>query len=223
MNNINFFLIRHAESTANANGKNEIGQDPDTALTDKGEEQAKKLGTKLSKLDIPDKEYLFIRSSSYKRAFDTAKIALKTAEWYEWETEIKITDALVEYNPGDFKGMKRDELYADHEVVEKMDKMNMWFPFPNGETLRQTQRRAISYIENNIIYNKDILALAEIRDVNVVVFSHGMTIRTILKSILGFDSGMVWKLRIDNASISSLTFNDKGWFINSINDIGHLI
>jgi len=215
MNDINIYLVRHGESTANII-PDMIGQASDTELTENGKEQAKKLGERLGKIiKIPD----FAATSSYKRALDTASIVAKEARW---DGVGYITDALVEYNPGDWRGKHRSEVYKDIKNLKDMMYLGMGFPFPNGESYHQVERRAAPYIEENIIYNKDILALAGKREVNAVLFSHGQTIKCILHQIMGFDGSFLWKIRIGNTSITHLVYNEKGWFLNSINDMGHL-
>lgn len=226
MNDINIYLIRHGESTANVI-PDMIGQAHDTELTDNGREQAAKLGNRFVRshagkgFNRPD----FVASSTYKRAIDTAKIVAKEAEWiigYDDDVKINLTDTLVEYNPGDWRGKSRSEVYKDIESLKGVMYLHMGFQFPNGESYHQVERRAVPFIEENIIYNKDILALAEKKEVNTVLFSHGQTIKAILHYVMGYDQSFLWKIRIGNTSISHLVYNEKGWFLNSINDMGHL-
>lgn len=214
MNDINIFLCRHGESKGNvtATKNNTIGQDPNCELTDLGVEQAKKLANRFK-----GKEFNYIFSSTYRRAADTAICLFK-------ETKIPVihTESLVEYSPGDWKGKERSAIYEDFNCFKDLMYKNMGFLFPNGESLTQVERRASQFLEDNIIYNRKVLAQAKNKEVNVAVFSHGITIRCLLHYILGFNDSMVWKIRIDNASISHVVFNDRGFFINNINDIGHL-
>jgi alpha-ribazole phosphatase len=220
MKNIHIYLCRHGESEANANGLEQIGQDNNTPLTEKGMEQAKKLGERFIDLKakgVPE----FIASSSYKRALDTANIALKQATW-DKACKINITDALVEYNPGDWKGKNRSIIYEDIKNLKAITYQHMGFLFPNGESYAQVERRASVYLEDAVIYNKTLLKLAEKQEVNVVLFSHGMTIKCLLHRIMGFDQSFLWKIHIDNTSVSHIVYNDKGFFLNSINDISHL-
>lgn len=117
MNDINIFLVRHGESTANII-PDMIGQAADTELTENGKEQAKKLGQRLGKIiTMPD----FVASSSFRRAFHTANIVAEAAEWtnIDEQVNINITDTLVEYNPGDWRGKHRSEVYKDINIINK--------------------------------------------------------------------------------------------------------
>jgi 2,3-bisphosphoglycerate-dependent phosphoglycerate mutase len=215
MNDINIFLCRHGESTGNILG-DVIGQDNDTQLTEKGIAQANFLGHRFRNENI---HFDKIFSSTYPRAKATAEIVRKVVGY---KPELILTDALREYNPGSFKGKSRAEIYADFKTMQSMAYLNMGFLFPGGESYMQVERRAATFIEDNIIYNKDILAEAEKKELNIAVFTHGMTAKTIIRYIAGCDQSFMWKIRIGNASISHLVFNDRGWFLNSINDCGHL-
>lgn len=214
MNDINIYLIRHGESEGNI-VPDAIGQSHDTKLTDKGQEQAAKLGKRFS-----DVHFDRIISSTYLRALHTSQIFIENLK--DVPDVISYTDKLVEYNPGDWKGKKRSEIYANPKNFADIHYLHMGFPFPNGETYNQVERRATSCIEDSIIYNKDILKLAESKELNIAVFSHGMTIKTILHYVMGFDQSFMWRVRIGNTAVCHLVYNDKGWFLNSINDERHL-
>ena len=99
----------------------------------------------------------------------------------------------------------------------------MGYLFPEGESYHRVARRAATFIEDSIIYNKAVLELAEKKEVNIAVFSHGMTVKSILHYVMGFDSSFMWKVRIGNTSISHVVYNEKGFFLNGINDEGHLL
>jgi broad specificity phosphatase PhoE len=215
MNDINIYLIRHGESEVNIL-PDMIGQDPDTKLTKNGEEQAAKLGKRFTNTHF-DRVF----SSTYLRALYTSTIFIKNLKNYP--EEIMYSDKIVEYNPGDWKGKKRSEIYANAKNMKDITYLHMGFLFPNGESFHQVERRATTFLEQHIIYNKAVLAEAEKKELNIALFSHGMTIKTILHHIMGFDGSFMWKLKIDNTSVCHLIFGDRGWFLNSINDTGHLL
>lgn len=216
MKDINIYLIRHGESEGNII-PNMIGQEPDTKLTEHGVNQTGRLGKRFLTHGI---SFDCIWSSTYLRAKTTAEVFSKIVRY---EPEIVFTDALVEYNPGDWKGQSRSIIYENFKHMKDITHCHMGFVFPNGESYHQVARRASSFIEDNIIHNKEILKFAEDRDVNVACVSHGQTIKTILHYIMGYDQSFLWKIRLGNTSICHVVFNDKGWFLNSINDMGHLI
>lgn len=217
MHKINIYLIRHGESTANANGLDQIGQDNDTELTDRGAAQANALGRRFLAQDI---RFYSMYSSTYLRAKQTAKIVKKVIRYPQ---PINYTDEIVEYNPGDFKGKTRSEIYANIDELKAITYQNMGYLFPNGESYHRVSRRAATFLEDRIIYNKSTLALAKDMEVNVGVLSHGMTIKAMLFYVMGFDQSFMWRVKIENTSISHIVYNDKGFFLNSINDLGHLL
>lgn len=216
MKDINLYFIRHGESEANII-PDLIGQASDTKLTDNGISQSNLLGHRFLKQGIIFDEII---SSTYLRARTTAEIV---RDIIAYKPELFLTDALVEYSPGDWRGKKRSEIYSDLNSLKSIAYLNMGFLFPNGESYNQVERRASIFLEDNIFYNKNLLTKAEDKELNIALFSHGMTIKCILHYMLGFDPSMLWKMRCDNTSIAHVIYNDKGFFINSVNDIGHLL
>ena len=215
MKDINIYLIRHGESTANII-PDLIGQEPNTELTSNGVNQAGRLGSRFLKAGI---ELDRIYSSTYKRAMDTANIFAKVTGY---KSSMGLSSDLVEYNAGAWKGKRRSDIYADVENIQKLTYLNMNFVFPNGESYMQVERRASSFIEREIVCNKDILAMAEDKSLQIAIFSHGQTIKAILHYILGFDQSFMWKISINNTAVTHLVFGDRGWFLRSLNDTAHL-
>lgn len=216
MNNIKIYVIRHAQSEINARN-DQIGQQSTTPLTELGRQQATLLGKRFIDNKIKfDKVF----ASTYTRAIDTAKIATNIDNR---GGEIHYDPRLIEYNPGDWVGRKRSEVYADPKNVMAVANLQMGFQFPNGDTLHQVERKVSTFVEEEIIYNKEILALAEERNVNIAIFSHGITIKCLLYYILGFNPIYIWNLHIYNTGLSLLYYNDRGWLVKSINDTGHLL
>lgn len=209
-------LIRHGQSTSNQN-PDLMGQTPDVPLSEKGVKQAQRLFHRISAEWQP---YDIFYSSTYTRAFQTASIATNYSK-----DIIQVSD-LREYSAGDWTGCSRAETVT-LPVAARMGLLNHNFLPPNGESLAQVERRASLWLENEILYNKEKMAvaqhLAKTKQVaNYYVFSHGMTIKCLLHYILGFDKAMTWKVTIENTSISKLYFGKDGWRLLSINDHAHL-
>jgi probable phosphoglycerate mutase len=207
----NLYLIRHAQSEVNARG-GEVGQDPKTPLTEKGKIQARLLGQRL-RSEIGSIDCLF--SSDYSRAIQTAEIIKQQMGKMEDYHSIFFDQDLREYNAGDWTGRKRKETLTP-EVRLRMGYLNHSFTPPNGESLNQVERRVARWLDEKI------LTLTG-KDLNIVAVSHGMTIKTILHYIMGFDKSMTWKIEIDNTSITKLSFGEVGWRVFGINDCGHLL
>lgn len=214
-------LIRHGQSEINAQ-PDLVGQKADSRLTEKGKNQAKLLGERLVKEKIDH-----IYSSDYLRAADTCRIALQ-------EAEAGIMPIFVpeirEYSAGDWTHAKRHEVHNIPTVL-RMAAMTSGFCPPNGESMHMVERRASKWLEDKILYNKDRIeetatrAAAGMKPQNIFLFSHGMTIKCLLHYVMGFDQSFLWKLTLENTSISKLYFNSnkEGWRLLTINDHAHLL
>lgn len=217
-NHFYLYLIRHGQSEVNAQ-PDMLGQTPDSRLTEKGRVQAKLLGDRFKKEGL-SLDHVF--ASPYTRAFDTAKIAVGE------NTPIIVHEDLREYSAGDWTGTSRHTTY-DVPVLLKMAAQRHQFLPPNGESMNMVERRISRWVEDQILYNKDIQQEAEKRHVkkqppmNIFVFSHGMTIKCLLHNIMGFDQSFTWKLTVDNTAINKLYFNHEGWRLLTINDHAHLL
>ncbi len=215
-NHFNLYLIRHGESEFNITPER-MGQFPDTALTEHGRQQAKLLGKRLEGLKI---DHLY--SSDYKRAFDTCNIAMGH------QRAPTVSEALREYSAGDWDGKNRYETITP-EVKIRMGLMANGFCPPGGESMHMVERRASQWLEDTILYNKSMIESATQRKkrgekpMNIVAFSHGMTIKCLLHYVMGFDQAFTWKLTLENTSISQLVFSEEGWRLLTINDHAHLL
>lgn len=212
-------LVRHGQSTTNAN-PDLMGQQADTPLSDKGRKQAVLLGYRLAKEESKiDKLY----SSHYTRAYDTARFATLNVP----NPGIVIAEDLREYSAGDWTHASRKDTIT-LPVQARMGLMAHGFLPPNGESLHQVERRASLWVEENILYNKDVIETAKARRAsgekpqNIFCFSHGMTIKCLLHYVMGFDQNFTWKVTIENTSMSKLYFGKEGWRLLSINDHSHL-
>lgn len=214
----NLYLIRHGESEINIIPDN-IGQDPFVQLTKNGQNQANLLKQNFfynsdGSLKL---KYDFVFSSPYDRARNTAEIALN----YKY---IRESEALQEYNPGNWLNCSRSNTITD-SIKLKMSYFTSNFQPPNGESISQVERRVSDWLDNCILYSEEKHNFyKEVkRPLEIVAFSHGMTIKCLLHYILDFDKSMIWKIDIDNTSISKVSFGKQGWRLHYINNCSHLI
>lgn len=203
-NPFTLYLIRHGQSEGNLN-HNAISQLPTTNLTELGIKQVKALKDKLAKENITI-DHLY--SSDYNRAFQTAKI-LSDGKY------INQHEALREYSAGDWTGKDRTDT-LQLPITLHMSIMNSAFLPPNGESMHMVERRVGKWLEDTILYNSTE------NNPNHVVVSHGMTIKCFLKHIMNFDSAFVWRIDIENASLTKLTFGKLGWKLHYLNDYNHI-
>jgi probable phosphoglycerate mutase len=222
-NEFYLYLIRHGQTEINVL-PDMVGQHGESRLTEKGKQQAKILGERLAKEDL-DLDVIY--SSDYIRALDTANIALSQVPENK-RVELVTTEALREYSAGDWTHSSRKESYTMPVLLRMAAMTNAFLP-PNGESMHMVERRASQWLEDNVLYNKQMIDEATNRiatgakPINVVVFSHGMTIKCLLHYIMGFDQSFTWKLTLENTSISKLHFGLQGWRLLTINDHAHLL
>lgn len=207
---VDLYLIRHAESVLNENGKIIGGKTNSAPLTDLGIKQSHLLGHRLKKDGI---KFDAVHSSIAVRAISTAKIVCEIlgipAE------EIIQSEATTELSQGDWEGRIREEVYTP-KLLATMNKLQPDFRAPNGESQREAELRMRRYISENFLfkfpYKKRIFAL----------FTHGMVEKCLLRGVLDSAPRMTHRFAIDNTSITRLIFDEKGWGIISINDTCHL-
>lgn len=217
-NEFNLSLIRHGESEINAT-PDIIGQTFDAQLTEKGKVQAQKLCTRLLK---KNEKFDYIYSSPYDRALNTAQLAIPNDS-----QKIILSPEIREYNAGDWTGTSR-ALNITLAIKTKMNYLNQAFLPPNGESFAMVERRAATWLENEILYNPKMIEESNRRKksdeapLNLVCFTHGGTIKCLLHYVVGFDRNFLWKIKIDNTSITRLSFGEEGWRLIGINDCFHL-
>jgi 2,3-bisphosphoglycerate-dependent phosphoglycerate mutase len=159
-------LIRHTESEWNALGK-WTGR-TDVHITDTGRAQATKLGEA-----IKDIELHHAYTSEQLRTIETFGHILETAENSPLDAERSAH--LNERDYGTYTGLNK------WEVLEEVGKdtfakiRRSWdHPIPQGETMKMVYERALPFYKEQIL--PKLLA-----GKNVVVVSHGNTIRALIK------------------------------------------
>lgn len=199
------YLVRHGETEWNKASK--IQGKTDTELSAEGIEQAHKLAKRLSNEDIN-----LIFSSSLKRALRTAEIIKEYKS-----CRIVKSDKYHEICLGPWEGMTINEIeekYSEHFRVYREDPAN--FKLPGAETFLDLTERT---------YNEIINIVNKYDDKNILLVSHGTTIKAAIIKILGIDIINYNKFRIDNASISIIGFSEsipKKPVILCLNDTNHL-
>jgi broad specificity phosphatase PhoE len=218
-NEFHLYLCRHGQSEVNVM-PDMVGQRGDTKLTLKGMNQARLLGERITK-----KEIAHVYSSDLLRASETCIIALSQGP--KLSIHPTFHSELREYSAGDWNEAKRSEVH-NMPTLLRMAAMTSGFVPPNGESMHMVERRASQWLEDSILYNKDIIKeatdrnAAGLKPMKLFVFSHGMTIKCLLHYIMGFDQSFIWKLTLENTSISKLHFGPQGWRLLTVNDYAHL-
>ena len=206
---IDFFFIRHAESTGNVNNHLIGGRSDHFQLTDRGEAQAAKLGERLAKEGVAfDKIY----SSVAIRAKETARIACGTAK-LDFSGVI-LDERLVESSQGIWEGKDRaSTLSAQVREQIKADPLN--FQPPGGESQGQVEQRMFSWLSEHLENYQG-------NRVKIAVFSHGMAIKCLLRKVTRASYHLPRNMVIHNTAISRIIFESPEWLIERINDHAHL-
>lgn len=159
------FLVRHGQSQWNLENRFTGWKDPD--ITEKGKEEAIKVGRLLKKEQI---DVAF--TSVLKRAIHTLDLILEETG----QTDMPTTrnEALNERDYGDLSGQNKAEL-AEKVGAEQVHIWRRSYDVapPGGESLKDTFERVIPYFEEHI---KPILKEGK----NVIVVAHGNSLRSLV-------------------------------------------
>lgn len=195
-------LIRHAVNDYVKTGRL-AGWTPGVHLNEEGRAQAEALGKRLA--DVPiDRLY----SSPLERTMETAQ----AIQQHHPHLEIVTRTDIGEVRYGDWEG----------EEISKLTGRKMWqivqqYPsrasFPNGETMREVQARAVNGIE---------ALVAEHPNETVAVVSHADIIKMVLAHYLGMHLDEFQRLVISPASISTLSLGFGRPYVGPMNDIAHV-
>lgn len=209
-----FYFIRHGESESNATPGMMAGANFDAPLTGKGFRQAEALGRRLQQDSVKfDKVY----SSSLTRAIQTTETMLKGMG--EEGRQFPRVDAIIEQQLPGWRGVPSSDVLTDKLVAYMRGKRAHFVP-PEGESYRMVQRRFATWLEDEILYNEDLISREQ--SLTVAVVGHGAATQCLLHYILGFDEAFIGRMLLDNTSISRFKFNHDGWHAISINDGAHL-
>lgn len=185
-----FYFIRHGESEANALRGYMEAFDLDTPLTAKGFTQARLLGERLRQDGVV---FDIVYSSSMRRTTQTAQMML--AAMGEPEREFPRIDAIVEQQIRGWHGVRTEEALTPETTAYMRQKAARFVP-PDVESSRLAQRRFANRLEDEILYNRRLIA-AE-RPLRIAVAGHAAAPRCLLQYILDFDEQYIWKMSLDN-------------------------
>ncbi len=181
----------------------------DIPLSAEGEEQALRVGMRLSKLS-PRPSKIF--TSPLKRAGLTASIISEKLGG----TEISVIPELTEIDFGLWEGLTVDEIralspYASVFADWCVSQVNV--TAPHGEDCNAVFDRALSVSAKISADNSE----------NLVVVGHGAFFRTLFIAMLGVcRTNIFWKMRMDNCSITALDADRCGRFsVAYLNDCLH--
>lgn len=180
-----FLLIRHGENDWVGTDRL-AGRTEGVHLNEKGHQQAAEIAELLREQPITA-----IYSSPLVRCMETAQPladALGLA--------VVAEPGILEVDYGEWRGGNLKELSKKPEW-HHVQHFPSTFRFPDGETLREVQSRAVGTIDRlRANHGNQLIAL----------FSHGDVIRTTLAHYLGVPLDLFQRVQISTASISTLAF-----------------
>ena len=185
---LKLILVRHAITEDNKGCK--LSGHIDSILSEEGKKQIKDLN-KFLQLEKIDKIYT---TTSSRTKYTVEEIA------QERNIEIIEKDTLKEISFGDFEGLDFNEIkdrYPDE--FQKMIDEGYNYRYPNGESLVDSYNRVVKEIKD-IVNNND--------NKNILICSHGGTIRNILTYLISNSYNYHWNFRIDNCSVTTLEIDD---------------
>ena len=192
-------LIRHGESEWNALGK--WTGSTDVHLSEKGFREAGMFGVQLQ--DIPI-DYAF--TSQQVRALETLEGIMDASQ--QFDIPFKRTRAFNERDYGDYTGKNKWEMRDMlGEAVFNHIRRDWNYEVPNGETLKMVYERAVPY------YLEHVVPLLN-KGKNVLIVSHGNSIRALLKYIEKISDNDVSKLEMPFGNIIMYQVDPDGNVIN---------
>ncbi|CAG0928885.1 alpha-ribazole phosphatase [Thermoflexales bacterium] len=193
-------LIRHGHT--DWADKKLAGWLPDVHLSDQGKQQAEELPQRLAALNITA-----IYSSPLERTLETAQPLAKARG-----LRIHKVADLGEVKFGEWQGQTLKVLSHKKEwkIVQAAPST---FQFPDGESFRETQSRAVGAIEK--------IVAGHAQD-TVVAFSHGDVIKLIVAYYSGIALDNFQRIAISPASISVIELGPVGARLGRLNDTGPL-
>jgi len=196
-------LIRHAVNDFVKTGKL-AGWTPGVHLNEEGQAQATALGKRLADTPI---DYLY--ASPLERTMETAEAIRQ----HHAHLAIQQTSELGEVRYGDWEGMEINKLTG-----RKMWQVVQQYPsraeFPNGETMRGVQTRAVNAIEALVSTHPHE---------TVAIVSHADIIKMILAHYLGMHLDEFQRIVITPASISVLSLSFGRPYVGTMNDMAHIL
>ncbi|PJF42539.1 MAG: hypothetical protein CUN50_03640 [Candidatus Thermofonsia Clade 1 bacterium] len=197
-----FLLIRHATNDFVKTGRL-AGWTPEVHLNAEGRAQAAALGEHLAQMRL-DAAY----SSPLERCVETAQAVLV----HHPHLRLEIAEAFGEIRYGAWQGAELSKL-STRKLWRTVQITPSRARFPEGETLRAAQMRAVDAIE----------ALAERHPrQRVAIFSHSDLIKMILAHYLGMHLDLYQRIEIAPASLSIIRLSFERPSVLQINETSYL-
>lgn len=233
---IKLLLIRHAESTGNAEGRMQ-GQQA-FALTQHGREQAQRLAQHLLQLPLTWPTQIY--SSPLLRTRQTTEILVQAlAAYFKAQTRadhsasslvmptLNYKEELQEFDPGILAGLTWAEAKKSYpDLCAQLEATPTWIPIPGAETLQAGRDRSQHFLRQ-LFHRHD-------NSDRVWIISHEWIMQQLIAGI--WQSPLTWQLPIALTGVFEFeidrdrwlfpqttdALNSCFWQVRRFNDTGHL-
>lgn len=201
------YLVRHGETLWNAARR--IQGQSDSALTEKGELQARQVGERVKDLGITH-----VIASDLGRTRRTAEIIAEACG-----CEVIPEPRLRELNMGVLEQRELDSLTPEEESWRKsLVDGTVDGRIPEGESMEEVAER----MQQALNACRELPAGSR-----PLLVSHGMALSVLMSTILGLPANAERRLRLRNCSISRVEYQESpwlasGWVVETAGDISHL-
>jgi probable phosphomutase (TIGR03848 family) len=190
-----FLLVRHAVTSHT--GHKLTGWAPGVHLSEEGRKQAAGVAERLAQAPIRA-----IYSSPIERTYETAQaVAAKH------RLDVQVLDDIGEVRYGKWTNRSLKSL-AKTKLWTKVQRFPSAARFPEGETLREVQARAVAELERIQARHPKQL---------VCVVSHSDVIRLVVAHYLGVHIDLFQRIAIGPASVSAIAVGEEGPMVLSVN------
>ena len=196
-------LIRHGESVFNKLGI--VQGHTNSPLTNTGVEQAKLTGEWLKNTANISRIY----TSPLKRAYQTAQIIAEILK-----AEIVKVEDFKEIMLGEWEGKSIEEIKRNEPEI-----LELWYTSPTKAKIKGAEN-LINFQNRVIKAFKELIK--EQKEGEIAVVAHGGVISAIIAYVLNLDMNHIWRMKLNNASISEVTFGYKVPKVTLLNSTFHL-
>lgn len=178
-------LIRHAQ--ADVKPGRLTGWTPGVHLAEKGRLQAKSLAERLAPLKL-----VAVYCSPLERCRETAEAIVAGRKGLD----VVVDEQIGEVRYGSWQG-KSTRMLVKQPMWRTVQLVPSQAAFPNGETLRELQRRGIEAVER--------IRTAHRRGV-IAIVTHADVIKAVAAHYLGMHLDLYQRISIDPASVTAIAF-----------------
>lgn len=193
------YVVRHARAAAPDDLRL---PGPDSDLRPEGWQEARSLAARL-RANRPATVY----ASDARRAEQTGTVIAE-----ECGIPLRVVPALREVDFGAWGGRTFTEIVADDPSAAAYFADPTSATPPGGETTAAVATRVLEVLQ----------ALAHRDENGIVVVGHTGSLRLALAQALGMPLAAYWRLRLDYAGLTVLTWTDGGSVVETLNDTAHL-